>query len=414
MEKDRQSEWINSSFAFMNIEMLLLGEVQALGELDVELIEEFPKIKINSKLEEDLRRKRRYLLLSKLWVLGAYELIRFLNDINKKRNLLENKNKIKLKEILTTFSKVRVPLAKFQKAGKDKTLYDGVADSFFDSKKGVGWKVYSHTKTELKKEIFYRNDLGDLLLNLLREMKKDFWEDWKRKTKIELKGIEVVKKARKLILKNIPKNEIAGVYCKGSFPRREMNKSSDIDMLTILKHSKYLPKLEKLQKENKKSLGLPVHLSGISIYELKKGKHCKTSKKKASTSRVLKQIPNYKIIYGKSLEKNDFPVRSDKEDLESLIKFYKEYLIPAYKNKKLGFSNIVKGTFWLVEDEQKFKTGKSSTSWKNLANSIKDKKHIIHETLKLRLQPTKDKKVKREFLSKLERYIVYLEKIIIN
>lgn len=70
--KERQSEWMNSSFTFMGVEMLLLGEVQALGELDMELIEELHKIKINSKLEEDLKIKRRYLLLSKLWVLGAY------------------------------------------------------------------------------------------------------------------------------------------------------------------------------------------------------------------------------------------------------------------------------------------------------------------------------------------------------
>lgn len=173
MEKDRQSEWMDSSFAFMGIEMLLLGEVQALGELDLELIKEFQKIKINSKLEEDLKKKRRYLLLSKLWVLGAYELIRFLNDIDKKRNLLRKDAKAKFNEVLTIFTKVRVPLAKFQKAGKSKDLYKGVADSFIDSNKGVGWKVYSHTKKELKKEIFYRKELGDLLLNLLKEMKKD-------------------------------------------------------------------------------------------------------------------------------------------------------------------------------------------------------------------------------------------------
>jgi hypothetical protein len=173
MEKDKLSEWMNSSFAFMGIEMLLLGEVQALGELDIELIKEFPKIKINSKLEEDLKKKQRYLLLSKLWVLDAYELIRFLNDIDKKRNFLSKNTKAKFNEILTTFTKVRVPLAKFQKAGKNKDLYEGVADSFIDSNKGVGWKVYSHTKTELKKEIFYRKELGDLLLNLLKKMKKD-------------------------------------------------------------------------------------------------------------------------------------------------------------------------------------------------------------------------------------------------
>lgn len=172
MEKERYSKWLNSSFAFMNIEMLLLGEVQALGELDIELIEEFPNMKLDSKLDEDLRRKRRYLLLSKLWVLGAYELIRFLNDLNKKRNFLDDSRKNKLKEVLATFSKIRVPLAKFQKAGKDKSLYDGVADSFIDLKKGVGWKVYSHEKNKLEKKIFYRNDLGDSLLELLEDVKR--------------------------------------------------------------------------------------------------------------------------------------------------------------------------------------------------------------------------------------------------
>ena len=47
---ERESEWMNSSFTFMGVEMLLLGEVQALGELDVELIEELHKIKASSKL----------------------------------------------------------------------------------------------------------------------------------------------------------------------------------------------------------------------------------------------------------------------------------------------------------------------------------------------------------------------------
>ena len=60
---------------------------------------------------------------------------------------------------------------------------------------------------------------------ILENKMKDFWEDWKRKTKIELKGIEVVKKARQLILNNIPKEEILAIYCKGSFVTREMNSS---------------------------------------------------------------------------------------------------------------------------------------------------------------------------------------------
>ena len=120
MEKNRQSEWLDNSLTFMGVEMLLLGEVQALGELDVELIEELSKISSDSKSEENLRKKQRYILLSKLWVLGAYELIRFLNDYDKQRNLLNKKTKQKLKEVLSTLTKLRVPLAKFQKTGNDK------------------------------------------------------------------------------------------------------------------------------------------------------------------------------------------------------------------------------------------------------------------------------------------------------
>tara|TARA_B100001971_G_C18182416_1_gene533597 strand:+ start:470 stop:1219 length:750 start_codon:yes stop_codon:yes gene_type:complete len=242
-------------------------------------------------------------------------------------------------------------------------------------------------------------------------MKKDFWKDWKNKNKVELNGISVTKKARKLILNNIPNREIIGIYSKGSFPRREMNQKSDIDLITIIKHSKYLPKIQKLQKDNKTSLGLPIHLESVSIFELKNGIKCKSSGKQGkTTSRIMKQIPNFKIIYGKGLTHRNFPARTDKKDLESLIKFYKNILIPSYKNKKVEFSNIVKATFWLVEDEQRFKGKKSSTSWKNLAGSVKDKNHIIHETLKLRLKPTKDKVIRQNFLRKLIRYMSKLEK----
>ena len=49
-----------------------------------------------------------------------------------------------------------------------------------------------------------------------------------------------------------------------------------------------------------------------------------------------------------------------------------------------------------------------------VAKSIKDKRHIVHETLKLRLRPTKDKKVRKEFLKNLKIYIKSLEKAISN
>lgn len=167
VNKHRRTQWIESSWGLIHVEMLVVHKAQGLGILDVELIKEYPKLKIDSKLKSDLYKKCRHILLSDLWVMGAYELIRFINDKNKSKNIFKENTKTKLKEALTKFSNIRVPLVKFQKPG-DKRLYRGLADSYFDPIKGVGWKVHSFSKREIKTEKLYRKDLGDDLLELLK------------------------------------------------------------------------------------------------------------------------------------------------------------------------------------------------------------------------------------------------------
>ena len=68
----------------------------------------------------------------------------------------------------------------------------------------------------------------------------EFWKDWKRKNKLEESAIKSIKTARKIILSEIPKEQIVAIYAKGSFVRREMNKKSDVDFVNILKRKKYL------------------------------------------------------------------------------------------------------------------------------------------------------------------------------
>ncbi len=173
MEKDRYSAWMESSFGLMHIEMLFINDAHGLGILDIELIEEFTKLKINSQLKEDLSRKYRHAFISKLWVLGAYELVRMIDKKIPRNMEIYKKNTIeKLKEVLSTFTEVRVPLVKFQERGKD-TLYSGVAQYEFDSIKGVGWKVLFPFKKKMEQKIFYRKDLGDSLLELLKKLKED-------------------------------------------------------------------------------------------------------------------------------------------------------------------------------------------------------------------------------------------------
>jgi len=243
-------------------------------------------------------------------------------------------------------------------------------------------------------------------------MVNEFWKDWKRKTKLEESAIQSLKSAKKIILQNIPKNEIIAIYVKGSFVRREMNKKSDVDTSIILKHSKWLSKLKTLQKRYRKEFKPNLEFTGYSLWELKNNKKSRTGKAdRASPSRAVQHLEHYKLIYGQALKKEEFYQGDDTKRLRALVRTFKTLFLPGYKKKEIGFSGIVKQTFWLVENEQKFKGNNPPHHFGKLAKSIKDKNHIIHDTLRFRKKPTKDKKLRSLYIKKLKTYLKGLEKI---
>ncbi len=244
-------------------------------------------------------------------------------------------------------------------------------------------------------------------------VKYEFWKEWKRKTKLEEAAIKSLKSAKKIILKNISKKEIVSIYAKGSFVRREMNKKSDIDTVTILKTSKFLPKLKKLDEKYKDKFKPEIQIVGYSLWELRTGKRTKwRSKNTASSGRFVKHLNGYKVIYGKPLKPEQFFTRSDKEDLKRMIGAFRELFFPSYKKKEFSFSEITKQVFWLVENEQKLRGKNPPHHWRKLANSIKDKNHVIHDAFRFRLKPTKDKKERGKFIGKLKKYLNRLEDLI--
>lgn len=242
-------------------------------------------------------------------------------------------------------------------------------------------------------------------------MTKDFWKSWKRKTKLEIAAINSLKQAERIILKNIPKSKIVAIYAGGSFIRREMNEKSDVDTWTIVNDNNFLERLEELSKNYRFAYKPAISLSALSIWELKNGKrYLRPTKPRASPSRFTKKINDYELIYGKPLNPNEFPVRTDKEDLKNLIQAFHKHFFPLYKQKKFGFSEILNQVFWLVDLEQRIEGKEPPYSWKKLEKSIKNKKHIVHEALKLRLKKTKDKKEKDRFIISLKMYLNKLEK----
>ncbi len=244
-------------------------------------------------------------------------------------------------------------------------------------------------------------------------MKPDFWNSWKRKTKQELLYITKIRIARKMIIDAIPKKQLVSIYIKGSFARRELKKGSDIDIVPIVKENKYQGAVFGVNcPEISPAMVVP-----LSISELKKNKLWTKAgynpDLRAEPDRFLKKLNNYGLIYGSTLNPNRFPVRSDKKALKDEINKIKNGYIPAYRKGKIGFDPLLKEVFWLVELEQSIKRITPKHSFKGIANSVKDKDHIIHGAYKLKKNPTKNKRKILQFIKKLEKHLIKLRRLTI-
>jgi len=242
-------------------------------------------------------------------------------------------------------------------------------------------------------------------------LKHEFWEDWKRKTKLEEAAIRSYKAGKKIILEKIPEDEVISIYVRGSFARRELDKQSDIDFVVILNTSNYLKRLKKLNEAYKSEFYPEIEIKGYSWWELKTGRRSKNSVSATPPYITTKHLPKFKLIYGKDLSKTKFFSMTDIEDLKGLLNTFRNIFLFQYKEKKMEFRDLVKQTFWLAELEQKVKGENPPHGWKKLEKSIKYEKHIVHDALKYRLKPVKDKKERSEYVNKLKRYLEKLDKL---
>lgn len=172
----RYEEWINSSDGLRFIDAMLVGNAQGLGLIDVELIDKFPRLKINSELKRDCLNKLRHITLSELWTMGAYDLVRLTGELVAKNKEIYSKDTIKeIKKVKQKFEEVRVPLVKFRKRGRSAPLFSGVPWPTFHPKKGAGWKIYTTNNHKVNKAIVYRINLSNSLLKMLKKMKEDIY-----------------------------------------------------------------------------------------------------------------------------------------------------------------------------------------------------------------------------------------------
>jgi len=180
MDESRYKKWVDGSGYFGLIDMMLISNVQGLGLIDNDLIDKYPRLKINSKLKRDRLNKLRHAILSELWVMGTYELVRLVEELAHRRQDLFNEDTIKeITKVKRKFEEVRVPLVKYKKSGRSQPLYSGVPWFTFHPTKGYGLKLHltikdkKTKKDKIETKVIYRLTLSNTILNLFKKMKED-------------------------------------------------------------------------------------------------------------------------------------------------------------------------------------------------------------------------------------------------
>jgi predicted nucleotidyltransferase len=232
----------------------------------------------------------------------------------------------------------------------------------------------------------------------------DFWNTWNNVLEIEKSAIASTKIAKEMVIKSVTKDVLVAIYIKGSFTRREMNENSDVDMVPIVTKSEF--ESEVFEVNNLKIE--PVMVVPLSIEEFKSNQLATKSDQsvdlRARPDRFLRMIDEYKLIYGKPLNPNDYPIRTDQEVLKDEIEIIKSGYIPLFLKGEIDFAPLLKEFFWMTEMELSSIGIKVPHTFVGIANGA-NKDHLIQEALKLRQQRLLNKTDEIQFVSKLQNWL---------
>ena len=163
IDSERNKRWIKVSHKFEFFNPLVATTIQGLGSLDSKLIIEDENLIKTGKPKNPWGDLKDLFTLSYLWVLGAYELIRSIEQKSKDDSLFFQGFKQDLKNVKLDFARIRIPLSKFEPASSHSDTDYSFAYPVLVSGLGLGWKI---------SEQFWisRRELADKLLILFEKM----------------------------------------------------------------------------------------------------------------------------------------------------------------------------------------------------------------------------------------------------
>ena len=232
----------------------------------------------------------------------------------------------------------------------------------------------------------------------------DFWTSWSNINPTEQKAINATIKARKLVVQSVPAETLVAVYIKGSFPRREMNSRSDVDMVPIVTKTKFEGSIFGV---NRLEIS-PVMVVPLSIEEFRTNSLATKSDQsfdlRAKPDRFLRTIDRYQLIYGTPLDPSGYPIRSDLEAYHDDVDIIKNGYLPLFLKGEISFGPLLKKFFWMTEMELAGQGIVVPHTFTGIAGGA-NKSHLIQEALRLRQQDKISRAEELEFVKKLQAWL---------
>jgi len=167
MEHRRYVRWVNASKVLEKVRPYMLVVAQGLGRLDAKLISEdagppqAPGDPVAATAEG--LRLMDHLTLSYLWVLGAYELVRTIDQrCREDRSLFPHQTTAHLTTLKHQFERLRIPLAKMEPAKRYRQTDGPIAFPAIHQTRGLAWQVSPN-------HFIPRRDLSDAFLAFLEQ-----------------------------------------------------------------------------------------------------------------------------------------------------------------------------------------------------------------------------------------------------
>lgn len=165
VDQPRYARWVSVSHGVDALAPGLAVFIQGLGKIDAKLVHDDAAFRtlppdVRGTVRESIRLTDRF-TLSHLWVLGAYEATRTIDErVRKAPKVLTKRLGQRILTTKKAFARIRMPLAKFEPAAAHRRTDFSIACPAMHRELGISWKV--------AKRIFVpRRHLSDKLLALL-------------------------------------------------------------------------------------------------------------------------------------------------------------------------------------------------------------------------------------------------------